>query len=275
MDVLIATLPLVTFLIAFLCSQAGISGAFLMLPYQFSVVGIVDPTVNSTNLLYNIIAIPGGVYRYAREGRFLWTLSLVTLFGTVPGIFVGSALRVFVMYDVNTFRMFMAAVLLYLGLRLAYTAVSDGNRASRSGEIEQVSFGFREVSFKYGGKFYFFSPLRLFIVSFSVGIVGGAYGVGGGALLTPYIVGVLGLPVHAVAGATLFGTLVTSVVGVVSYSLLGYPPNLLVGILMGTGGLLGTYAGARTQKYVPEKIIKLFLSALVLALAVKYMVLSS
>jgi uncharacterized membrane protein YfcA len=59
--------PLVAFVISFFTSIAGISGAFLLLPFQMSVLGFTTPAVSATNLLYNVTGTPGGVYRYARR----------------------------------------------------------------------------------------------------------------------------------------------------------------------------------------------------------------
>jgi len=52
----------------------AISGAFLLLPFQHSVLGYTAPGVSATNLVYNLVATPGGAYRYLREGRMLWPL---------------------------------------------------------------------------------------------------------------------------------------------------------------------------------------------------------
>jgi uncharacterized membrane protein YfcA len=61
--------PLVAFIISFFTSMAGISGAFLLLPFQMSVLGFTSPAVTSTNFLYNVTGTPGGVYRYMKECR--------------------------------------------------------------------------------------------------------------------------------------------------------------------------------------------------------------
>ena len=52
---------LVAFLISSLTSTGGVSGAFLLLPFQVSFLGFTGPAVSSTNLVYNIVATPGGV----------------------------------------------------------------------------------------------------------------------------------------------------------------------------------------------------------------------
>jgi len=47
-------------------------------------------------------------------------------------------------------------------------------------------------------------------------------------------------------------------------------PDWMLGILFGIGGLLGTYVGARIQKFLPDRIIKIILTGLILFLAISY-----
>jgi uncharacterized membrane protein YfcA len=67
--------PLVAFIVSFFTSMAGVSGAFLLLPFQMSVLQFTSPSVSATNFVFNIVAIPSGVYRYIREGRMAWPLT--------------------------------------------------------------------------------------------------------------------------------------------------------------------------------------------------------
>ena len=73
---------LVAFAVSALTAPAGVSGAFLLLPFQVSVLGFTSPAVSPTNLVYNIFATPGGVYRYVREGRVVWPLAWAVILGT-------------------------------------------------------------------------------------------------------------------------------------------------------------------------------------------------
>jgi uncharacterized protein len=54
---------LVAFAVCALTTPAGVSGAFLLLPCQVSVLGFTSPTVSPTNLVYNMVATPGGLFR--------------------------------------------------------------------------------------------------------------------------------------------------------------------------------------------------------------------
>jgi uncharacterized membrane protein YfcA len=112
-----------------------------------------------------------------------------------------------------------------------------------------------------------------------VGIVSGAYGIGGGALMAPLLVSVFKIPVHAMAGANLLATFVASLLGIAYYTFLGpvfagpetiVQPDWLLGGLFGLGGLVGTYCGARLQRYLPGRVLKLLLAGLLLLLALRY-----
>jgi len=72
-------LPFLAFAVAFLCGSAGVTGAFLLLPLQISLLGIAGPAASSTNLLYNLLCIPGGGMRFIRERRMLWPLTFLLL----------------------------------------------------------------------------------------------------------------------------------------------------------------------------------------------------
>src|ERR1700758_1276879 len=112
------------FLIAALATPAGISGAVLLLPFQVSVLGTPSPSVTPTNLLYNVIATPGALYRYWRQGQTGGRLALVLTAGTVPGVIAGSVIRVELLPGPHIFDLVVAAVLLPLGSWLALSRPS-------------------------------------------------------------------------------------------------------------------------------------------------------
>jgi len=282
--------PLVPLLVAFavsaLTAPAGVSGAFLLLPFQVSVLGFTSPAVSPTNLVYNILATPGGVYRYVREGRVVWPLAWAVILGTLPGVFVGALLRVTVLSDPDAFEVFVGLVLLYFGVRLLYGVVRPGESgagaasfAGTTTAVRTVGVSMRLVEYEYGGKTYAFGTRGVFALSLGVGVIGGIYSIGGGSIIAPFLVTAFGLPVYTVAGATLIGTFVTSVAGVTFYELLAttgvganaaIAPDWLLGLTLGVGGLAGTYAGARLQRYLPERLIRGVLGTLVLLLALRY-----
>ena len=276
----------VAFTISFFTSMGGVSGAFLLLPFQVSFLGYTAPSVSATNQVFNIVAIPSGVYRYIREGRMLWPLTMAVIIGTLPGVFMGAWIRIEHLPNPQNFKIFVGMVLLYIGCRLLLDVIaknqnrhasknSDGGGSA--GTIRVTSSSLKRVTFEYDRETFKFSPAKVYLLCFLVGIAGGIYGIGGGAIVAPFFVSIVGLPVYAVAGAALTGTFFTSVAGAVFFQLLArfYPdvsvaPDWWLGILFGAGGFLGMYLGARTQKFVPARMIKGILCVCVMFVAIKY-----
>ncbi|MEJ2269979.1 MAG: sulfite exporter TauE/SafE family protein, partial [Desulfobulbaceae bacterium] len=104
--------PLIAFVISFFSSMAGITGAFLILPFQMSALGFVTPSVSATNFLYNVVGTPGGILRYMREGRMVWPLALAITIGTLPGVLVGYYIRVRYLPDPRSFKLFVGVILM-------------------------------------------------------------------------------------------------------------------------------------------------------------------
>ena len=300
--------PLVALVVSTFTSMAGVSGAFILLPFQMSVLGFTSPAVSSTNFVYNIVAIPSGVYRYFKEGRMAWPLTWVVIVGTLPGVFIGYYLRTLYLPDPRAFKLFVGLVLLYIGSRLLYELTGRAQASkTKLGELDKkfaeraklireqrhsqaaaglppeavvktITFNIRTIEYEFWGERFRFSVPAMLLLAFLVGIIGGTYGIGGGAIIAPFCVAVFHLPVYTVAGAALLGTFLTSIVGVFFYSVLpsvngvSTSPDWALGSLFGAGGFAGMYLGARLQKFVPQKFIKLMLGTMIVSLALKYIV---
>ena len=297
--------PAVAFVVSFFTSMGGVSGAFLLLPFQMTFLGYTHPSVSATNQLFNIVAIPSGVYRYFKEGRMVWPLTWIVVAGTLPGVFIGAVVRVEYLPDPRHFKLFAAAVLLYIGIKMVRdllkknkddTGKEDSEkrfqqmvrgRRSQGGQgatpdqtlpkIKVTHFNWKRLGYTFYDETYDVSFWGIFALSFLVGIVGGIYGIGGGAIIAPFFVTFFGLPVYTVAGAALMGTFVTSVAGVAFYQAMApfYPdmsvaPDWLLGLLFGIGGMAGMYLGARCQKFVPASAIKWMLAGVIVFTALKY-----
>jgi uncharacterized protein len=242
--------------IAVLATPAGVSGAVLLLPFQVSVLGTPSPAVTPTNLLYNVVATPGALYRYWRQGQTGGRLALALIAGTLPGVIAGSIIRVELLPSARVFDLVVAAVLLPLGTWLTLT-----RPAQKTSEAEPA----RTVP----------TPV-LVLLAAVVGCVGGIYGIGGGSILAPILIGT-GRPPRDVAPAALASTFVTSVAGVVTFLILSVnhhgsvAPDWPTGIALGLGGLAGAYTGARIQRRLPDTLIRHLIGVLVIAIGARYL----
>ena len=272
--------PIVAFVISFFSSMAGITGAFLILPFQMSVLGFVSPSVSSTNFLYNVVGTPGGILRYIKEGRMVWPLALAITIGTLPGVLAGYYIRVRFLPDPRSFKLFVGVILLYIGIRVVKKIIGTNSPAAIEAKgdfaVSNVTYSLSRMGFDFQAQRVEFSLAAIVSLALVVGVIGGIYGIGGGAIIAPFCVAFLNIPVHTVAGAAMFGTFITSIVGVAIYSTFSFyngqtaPPDWFLGILFGFGGLVGMYLGATCQKYVPERIIQAMLACIIFAVSLKY-----
>lgn len=283
--------PFVAFGVSFFASMGGISGALLLLPFQMSFLGYTNPSVSATNQFFSVVAIPSGVYRYIKEKRMVWPLAITIAAGTLPGVFLGAYVRIVWLPDPKQFKLFAAAFLLYIGGKLVKDLITNKSRqtgnattskttqaAAQPFVVEISEFSTRRIAYTFQGETHSCPTIGIFMISLIAGIFGGAYGVGGAAIIAPFIVSWFRLPVHTISGATLMGAFLTSVAGVLFYTLIApyFPqqsvaPDWMLGLLFGIGGMAGVYCGARCQKHAPAAAIKWMLCIITIGTAIKYM----
>ncbi|MFG2489209.1 MULTISPECIES: sulfite exporter TauE/SafE family protein [Streptomyces] len=244
-------------LIAVFTAPVGVSGAVFLLPVQLSVFAVPSPAVTPTNLLYNVVAGPGALLRYRRTGALHGPLVRRLVLGTLPGVIIGAVIRVFAIPGPAVFKALVAVFLLPLGVWLIARTLLPPRQTKPPGDGPSA----RTVTG----------------LALAVGVVGGIYGIGGGSLLGPILVG-RGMPVAKVAPAALASTFATSVVGAGTYALLALAgsgsiaPHWFLGLACGLGGLVGGYLGARLQPRLPEKALRLLLGALAASVGTLYAV---
>ena len=176
--------------------------------------------------------------------------------GTVPGVIAGSVIRVDLLPGAHVFDLLVSGVLLPLGIWLAATNPPRGRDTGRPPLAIP-------------------SPV-LIMVAALVGCVGGIYGIGGGSILSPLLIG-SGRPAAEVAPAALASTFVTSVAGVATFTILSLhlhgpvAPAWSTGVALGIGGLAGGYTGARIQSRLPDALIRRIVGLLVIAIGARYL----
>jgi uncharacterized protein len=172
----------------------------------------------------------------------------------------GALLRVTLLAGAGVFRVLVAAALLPLAAtlfwRLAHPVPKRAGTASEAGGRHGIT--------------------TLTTLAGLTSLIGAAVGFGGGSLLAPALAVLTTRGPRAVAPLALLATLVTSVTGLIAYTLLEAvdfgarpaAPSWAVGLALGLGGLAGGLAGARLQPHLPARGLAGLLAVLVTAVAV-------
>lgn len=250
----LAVRGLAGFVVAVLCTPAGVSGAFLLLPVQILLFGAPSPAVTATNLLYNVTSTPAGVVTFHRHGRLDRPLALRLCLGTAPGVVIGVLARSTLLADEQQFAWVAAAVLGALGIRL----LVDLRMEEGPGDGDLPPLG------------------RLTILGLVAGAIGGIYGLGGAAIVVPWLVSVERVPLRSAAGAGLVTTLVTSVLGLATFVVAdaldigeAAGPQWWFGLALGAGGAVGAVVGARLQPRLPVALLRVVLAVAALSAGVR------
>jgi uncharacterized membrane protein YfcA len=242
--------------LATVTTPVGVSGAVFLLPIQLTLLGVPSPAVTPTNLLFNVVSVPGALVRYGRDAVKGVGLTRRLVTATVPAVVVGAVLRVYLLPGGRTFRLIIALFLLPLGLWLLSTSRHGAERPAR------------------------IRPVLVTVMAAAAGVVGGIYGIGGGSLLAPALVAG-GYPVAEVAPAALASTFVTSCAGALAFVVLDATgkssagPDWIIGLACGVGGVIGGYLGAALQPRLPRRALRRLLGFAAAGLAIAYFIVAA
>lgn len=102
------------------------------------------------------------------------------------------------------------------------------------------------------------------------GLASGYVGVGGGFIMVPLMLAVLGIPMSLASGTSLIAIMILAIPGVIEQGLLGNI-EYLAGIAIVVGSIPGALVGARLVRMVPERQLRFIFGGFLLVAAVMLM----
>lgn len=104
-------------------------------------------------------------------------------------------------------------------------------------------------------------------IGLGAGVASGYVGVGGGFIMVPLFLSVIGIPMKRASGTSLIAVTILAVPGVIEQALLGNV-HFMIGIAMAVGSIPGAVLGAQLVKRVPERTLRIMFGAFLLLMAV-------
>jgi uncharacterized protein len=102
------------------------------------------------------------------------------------------------------------------------------------------------------------------LIGVSLGLIGG----GGSIITVPVLIYLLRVPVHEAIGMSLLVVGITSAAGAYLHHRKGAHLDIKSGLLFGSAGLIGAYFGSLVSYLVPEKLLLLMFSLLMMIIAI-------
>jgi len=285
----------------------GEASGIFSLPYSMSILQFTNVSVSPTGLITTFLNPFGALLGYYRNRQWNLDLAMGLCIGAILGSPIGPFIRVYLLDDPEPFKAVIGLCLVIMAVHLFLQVtpwylnrnsnsrlfkekfddlmrkrIKTGQPASGLPDdfaIETVEKSWRKVTIRYWGETQSFNvPLMVFI-GFLVGVVASALGVGGGFMLVPIMVTLFGLPMYVLVAATIPFVITLSLTGLVSYAVIvpvlaGHraQPDWSFGLFVACGAVLGAWLAAKTQRFIPEKILKPMLGAVTILVGVLYVI---
>lgn len=108
---------------------------------------------------------------------------------------------------------------------------------------------------------------KVALIGVVAGFMSGYVGVGGGFIMVPLFVSMLGIPMRLASGTSLTAVCILAIPGVIEQAVLGNI-DYMVGVAMMIGSIPGAIVGANLVKRVPERALRFAFALFLLLMAV-------
>ncbi len=232
--------------VGFSLGALGAGGSILTVPILVYALGVPVQAATGTSLAIVGVNAAAGALDHLRRGRSLprtgFAFGLSGVLGALAGVEINHRLR-------------GDLILVLFSLLMLAAAVSMLRRRPAA---SVSSFSERYDAWRW---------LRLAAVGLGVGFLTGFFGVGGGFLIVPALVVVLGLPMHLAVGTSLLAIALNALWGLLGSLRFG-ALDLGLTLLFAIGGLVGVMAGGRLAHRLPERTLRSAFALLIVGVAV-------
>jgi uncharacterized membrane protein YfcA len=114
------------------------------------------------------------------------------------------------------------------------------------------------------------SAIFPFVIAMTVGILAALLGVGGGFIMVPAMIYIIGMPTIVAVGTDLFQIVITTANVTFQQAITNHNVDLLLAMVLLIGSTIGAQFGARVGKLLRGEQIRILLAIIVLLFAVKF-----
>jgi hypothetical protein len=263
-------------MVGFLSGLFGVGGGFLTTPFLIF-IGIPAPVAVATEANQIVASSVSGALAHWRRGNVDFSMGLTLLAGGVAGSVVGvwvfTLLRSLGQIDLVirlSFVVFLGIVgllMLFESLRAMRSRPAAGHRP-----VHSQKRTWRDVlPFKvhYRRSRLYISALLPLAVGFFVGVLAAVMGVGGGFIMVPAMIYLLGMPTAVVVGTSLFQIVFVTANVTVLQAVTNQTVDVVLALLLLLGGVIGAQFGARAGAKLRGDQLRVLLALLVLAVCGK------
>jgi uncharacterized membrane protein YfcA len=264
-------------LMGFLSGMFGVGGGFLTTPLL--IFYGVPPTVAAASAASQVTgASVSGVFAHTRRGGVDYLLGAVMVVGGVVGTFFGAALfRVLQeLGQIDTVINILYVIMLgAIGGMMGNESIQS-LRAIKSGRplaARKRRHHPMVANLPWRWRFYrsglYISPIAPLLLGFLTGVLTMLLGIGGGFILVPAMLYILGVSASVVVGTSLFEILFVTMLATMMHALTTKAVDIVLAVLLLLGSVSGAQIGAQFAQKARPEYLRLALAVIVLLVALR------
>jgi uncharacterized membrane protein YfcA len=263
-------------LVGILSGMFGVGGGFLTTPLL--IFYGIPPTVAVASATTQITGSSvSGVFAHMRRGGVDLRMGLVMIAGGLVGSLAGAGIFRLLQASgqIDTVIGLLYVILLGAigGLMLRDAALALGWISAPAKPAEKPRHNRWVASLPMRWRFYssglYISPLAPLALGFAAGILTVLLGVGGGFILVPAMIYVLGMAARVVVGTSLVMILAVSAVATLIHALTTQSVDIVLAALLLIGGVVGAQYGALLATRLKPDLLRLALAIIILLVALR------
>jgi uncharacterized membrane protein YfcA len=266
-------------LVGILSGMFGVGGGFLMTPLLFF-IGIPPAVAVATQANQIVASSFSGILAHLKRKTVDFRMGTVLLVGGLIGSTIGVMIFNVVKELGQVDLLVKVCYVVFLGvigglmffeslgaIRRARSAAAGRPRKlvrKQRGWVHALPFKMR---FRTSGLY--ISVLPPLIVGLIVGILGAMMGVGGGFIMVPAMIYILGMPTKTVIGTSLFQIIFVTAFTTLLHAVTNYTVDMALALLLLLGGVVGAQVGARIGLKLKAEQLRILLALIVLSVCGK------
>ena len=263
-------------IVGFMSGMFGVGGGFLITPLLFF-IGVPPAVAVATGANQVVASSVSGVLAQLRRKGVDFTMGWVLLVGGIVGSAIGiwvfrlmtaaGQVDLFVQLSYVIFLGLIGAMMFQESLRSLLRARKPGAPIRRSHVHSWVHGLPFKMKFRASGLY--ISVIPPLAVGALVGFLAAIMGVGGGFIMVPAMIYLLGMPTKVVIGTSLFQIIFVTAFTTVMHAVTSQTVDMMLALLLILGGVVGAQIGTRVGMRLKAEQLRILLSLLVLAVSVR------
>ena len=265
--------------IGFLSGLFGVGGGFLMTPLLIF-IGVPAPVAVGTEANQIVASSVSGVLAHWRRGNVDFKMGSILLvggfFGSSAGVVLFKYLQLIGQIDLViklSFVVFLGIIGSLMFWESIRTIIRSHNPASRRRKLHQHNW-LHGLPFKvrFRKSKLYISAILPFAIGAVVGVLSAIMGVGGGFIMVPAMIYLLGMPTSVVIGTSLFQIIFVTANVTFLQALTVQTVDILLAVLLLAGAVVGAQFGSKYSVRMKGEQLRALLAIMVIGVCIKIII---